>query len=248
MDPLAGSAYLLENGSKILIGPQVRFLSKFFLKKGESLYHGIDLFKEYLNDDKLVEEIAAARQEQHLYTFQAVLDAVSDRFPDQFDGIMRGIVEMLTFDALVGNNDRHPANWGVITPMMSAKAPRFSPVFDTARALFWNVDERRIRDTLSNEQQLLGYINRSRPQIGWDHADRIGHFDLIQRVFDRYEDFRPSITKFFETDVVRRMSPMVKREFSRLLSDQRRRLILECLERRHDLLRKESRSLDRKDQ
>jgi hypothetical protein len=151
---------------------------------------------------------------------------------------MGGIVEMLTFDALVGNNDRHPANWGVITPMMSAKAPRFSPVFDTARALFWNIDERRIRDTLSNEQQLLGYINRSRPQIGWDHTDRIGHFDLIQRVFDRHEEFRPSITRFFQTDVVRRMSPMVEREFSRLLSDQRRRLIVECLERRHDLLRR----------
>ena len=61
------------------------------------------------------------REEQCFYTFQTVCTAVEERFPKNVDKIMNGMVEMLTFDALVGNNDRHPANWGVITPRTTGR-------------------------------------------------------------------------------------------------------------------------------
>lgn len=48
---------------------------------------------------------------------------------------------MLVFDAIVGNNDRHFYNWGVIVDLKGMKPPRFSPVYDTARGLFWNQSE-----------------------------------------------------------------------------------------------------------
>ena len=63
-----------------IVGTQVRFLSRYFLKKGESLFHGIDLFKMHLSDEGFVDEIAEAREEQSFYTFQTVLRAVEDIF------------------------------------------------------------------------------------------------------------------------------------------------------------------------
>ena len=219
-----------------IVGTQVRFLSRFFLKKNESLFHGIDLFRMYLDDDELVEGIAQAREEQRFYTFQTVLMAVEDRFPAQIDSIMRGVVEMLTFDALVGNNDRHPANWGVITPTDISKPPRFSPVFDTARALFWNASEKYVRDILSDESRLIGYINRSRPLIGWDNYNPIAHFELIQRIFDGHVEYRPHISRFVKKDISHSASDVIEREFGRLLSNDRRELILRCVRRRRELL------------
>jgi hypothetical protein len=220
-----------------IVGSQVRFLSRYFLRRGESLFHGIDLFREYLGDEEIVNDIAECREEQHFYTFQTVLEAVKNTFPDQVAGIMSGMVEMLTFDALVGNNDRHPLNWGVITPTSGPKPPRFSPVFDTARALFWNLDEKTVRSILASDTRLLGYIDRSRPQIGWDQCSRVGHFELIRKIFGCYSEFRTIIDNLVSKDVASETADIVESEFSRLLSDERRRLILHCLQQRQLRLR-----------
>ncbi|HVA46108.1 MAG TPA: HipA domain-containing protein [Pirellulales bacterium] len=151
-----------------IVGTQVRLLSKYFLRRGEeSLVHGIEVFKQYL-DEETVEAIAAARQEQVFYTFQTVLAAIKFAFPDHADEILPGVVEMLAFDALVGNNDRHPANWGFIVPVTKKPSPRFSPVYDTARAMFWNVSEEKVARILADPDMLDAYIDRSVPQIGWD--------------------------------------------------------------------------------
>jgi HipA-like C-terminal domain len=168
-----------------IVGNQVRFLSRYFLSRDESLYHGIDLFKSHL-DSEMVEEIAQRRIEQEFYTFQTVCTAVEERFPGSFDEIIGDLVEMLTVDALVGNNDRHPANWGVITPTRGQKSPRFSPVFDTARALFWNVIDRNVQAILRERQRFDSYVRRSVPQIGWDHCERVGHFELIHNIHAGY--------------------------------------------------------------
>ncbi len=219
-----------------IVGNQVRFLSLYFLKPNEALYHGIDIFKSHL-DSEMVEKIAETREEQHFYTFQTVCTAVEERFPKNVDKIMSGMVEMLTFDALVGNNDRHPANWGVIAPTGGEGPPTFSPVFDTARALFWNTSEKGVRDVLANEQRFKGYVRKTVPQIGWDHCDRIDHFELVQKIYSGYPRFRSQIEKYVNAHMIQEVTEMVGRGFCRLMSEERRKLIIKCLERRHQLLR-----------
>ena len=52
-----------------VVGTQVRFLSRYFLLRHESLTHGLDIFKRYLEDEALVHEIAENKQEKAFYTF-----------------------------------------------------------------------------------------------------------------------------------------------------------------------------------
>ena len=80
-----------------IVGNQVRFLSRFFLKKGELLYHGFDLFVQALGRE-IVEQIAASRDEPNFYTYHTIREAILDRFPTQFERIMRGLTEMIAFD------------------------------------------------------------------------------------------------------------------------------------------------------
>jgi hypothetical protein len=218
-----------------IVGRQVRFLSKFFLSRSNSLVHGIEIFKEHL-DDGLVQEIAEARAEQDFYTFQTVLDAVKEAFPAYCDPIMAGLVEMLAFDAIVGNNDRHPANWGAIVPLKeNGPAPRFSPIYDTARALFWNCDETRVARIISSPDLLRSYVERSRPQIGWDWRDgikKLGHFDLIYLIYPNYRLILDRLRCYTPLDDC---ANLVAREFSELMTPQRRKAVIECLRLRHQL-------------
>jgi len=217
------------------VGDQVRFLSRYFLRPTEQLVHGIEIFKHYL-DDEMVEKIAEARAEQEFYTFQTVCDAMRYAFPEVWGELMEGLVAMLAFDALVGHNDRHPANWGVIVPIMARATPRFSPIYDTARALFWNDSEAKIVNRLANEHSFEAYIRGSRPQIGWDGKAKVGHFDLIRLISEEFREYGPVFARFREPERVDRVQEMLERDFDRMMSKERMKLIGGCLRRRHQLL------------
>ena len=176
-----------------IVAGQVRFLSRYFLRRRqESLVHGLEIFRRYLDDD-MVNEIAAKKQEHEFYTFETVYEALSEIFPDHVDGIMPDLVEMLAFDALVGNNDRHPLNWGVIAPIANLGRIVFSPVFDTARGLFWNLDDSQLAPYTESIGRLRAYVDRSRPQIGLNDHKSPNHFDLIAHIYSNHPTYRGNL-------------------------------------------------------
>lgn len=85
---------------------------------------------------------------------------------------MNHLVRLLLYDALVGNNDRHFYNWGIVRSIKQSFQPYFSPVYDTARGLFWNDDDDKIIRCTSDRQHRINYIikycRKSRPKLGWE--------------------------------------------------------------------------------
>jgi hypothetical protein len=224
-----------------IVGRQVRFLSRYFLDdRRQRLTHGLDLFR-FLLDDDMVEQIADQRREREVYTFQTVRCALELMFEADAPHLMRDLVTLLGFDAFVGNNDRHPMNWGVIVPIEREGSVRFAPVYDSARALFWNVSEKKIEAMLAQPSQLAGYINRSQPQIGWDKwqgadDEKFDHFTLMRLIATYFPHHRNEMRRFLASDLVARCEAAIEREFSPLLSNARRRLIVQCLHRRQERL------------
>ena len=91
-----------------ICGRYLRYASKYFLKPGkEQLIHGAEIFGGYVNDQAKVEQIELDDLACQEFTFAFAQKALGNRFPDKADDIVKRFVEMLTFDALVGNNDRH---------------------------------------------------------------------------------------------------------------------------------------------
>lgn len=219
-----------------MIGGQVRFLSRYFLQNYETLYHGFDMFSELLGQDFVV-QVSEAKQEPDVYTFQSIGEAILDRFPDQFYQIMCDLTEMIAFDALVGNNDRHPANWGVVVSITGEQPPRFSPVFDTARALFWNIKEEVVRSCLHDSQRFNKYLRKTTPQIGWHHKGAVTHFDLVRGIYDENPEYRHCLAKFASTEIPQKARDVLHNEFRLLMSDARREAVLRCLESRMNLFR-----------
>lgn len=210
------------------VGRQVRFLSRYFLRGQESLTHGIEIFREELGHE-MVEEIADKRLEREFYTFSTVLDSIHRAYPIEQDEIIPAFIKMLLFDAIIGNNDRHPANWGVITSAKQSIRSRFSPIFDTARGLFWNMDEQGVRTRLNDPKSLESYVQRSKPLIGWDGEKELDHFTLIQRIIQNYPEYKSIIAGAISHLDLEKCANMVNGEFGHLLSEERLHLIDRCL-------------------
>ena len=223
--------FAMADSRLCIVGGQVRFLSRYFLQDGqESLVHGLEIFKEYVGPE-LADEVARQRNEREVYTFQIVCAAMQERFPEEFAELMRGFVSMLAFDALVGNNDRHPGNWGVIEPLRRNQPRRFAPIYDTARGLFWQNKNEYVSQCLKDPNQLQAYVRKSRPQIGWDgltNAKRWTHFDLAKHICSEHPEWRELYENVTSSDIETSWRSLCETEFS-YLSAARRDAIGRCL-------------------
>lgn len=224
------------------VGGQCRFLSKLFRTRKNSLVHGAEIFTGYLGDKDFVYEIEECNLAQECFTLQFIEEAIGYLFPIQQEDIMGSLVKMLLFDALVGNNDRHFENWGVLTSPINEFQPFFSPVYDTARGLFWNDSEDKIKDRLrcNTEQQIQKYCKLSKPKIGWkDSPKRLAHFDLVERIVnDEFYISRNEAKELFQSTVKERMFTLIDKDFSSLMSSERIKVIKMCLDYRFQEINK----------
>ncbi len=55
---------------------QIRFLSRYFLRRNQRLEHGTQIFADYLKDDQFVEEVEEEGATQDMFTFQFIEEAI----------------------------------------------------------------------------------------------------------------------------------------------------------------------------
>lgn len=224
----------------VKLGGQVRFMSKYFLDEPavQELVHGANIYAGFLNNDHaLVEAIEKEGSSPLLFTVQFTHEALRYTFPVHADALLEQFMRMLVFDAYVGNNDRHFYNWGVIRNITEREYPRFSPIYDTARGLFWNDHEDKLAARLQHEKQIPAFIGKycegSKPKIGWEGKKGVNHFELIAEMKRMMPatmlDAMRGLVSPARAEEVR---SVLKHEFQALVSHGRARLILLCLEYR----------------
>jgi len=236
--------------SKLMIASgQLRFLSKYFLKKDEQLIHGAQIYAAHLNDDiSFVEEIEDMKLASDFFTVSFTLDAMKTVFPNTYNTLFSKLLEMLTFDAITGNNDRHFYNWGVITNVKKETLPVFSPIYDTARALFWNYSDDKIKNVCASEAmriiQIEKYGSNSKSKIGIEGCKNLNHFQLIEEILKLFHDYRDIVVSLIKKLVSIDESELLNDDYRLLLSHQRRELILDCLNYRKQKLLTIARNYD----
>lgn len=228
-----------------MVGGQLRFLSRYFLNPShEELIHGADIIAGYLNEDPhYVEEVDEQKLTRDLFTLQVIEDAIASLFLHQKDDIMHELVKLVIFDALVGNNDRHFFNWGVIRSIENRHQPYFSPIYDTARGLFWNYSERRITEIVeinkTTDAHIKKYCTSSRPKIGWEGEKDLNHFKLFEKIYkNEYFISSNEIKSLLLQPVLDQMLQEARCNFLPLMSVNRVTMICKCLEFRFNEMRK----------
>ncbi len=214
---------------------QLRFLSEYFLRSADNLEHGAEIFAGYLSaDTKLVDEIEKDRKTvRNFFTFQFAEGAILHRFGhgEEAKKLICDLVRMICFDAITGNNDRHTYNWGIICDLDGKRAPRFAPIYDSARGLFWNEHELALTRFQGKDgtTKLEKYIQGSMPRIGWESAQDPNHFELAQLLYQTRPDFRSILDAMLTPERERAANDLLEKEFEKLFSVTRYDLIKKCL-------------------
>lgn len=230
-----------------MINGQLRFMSRYFLNHhNESLVHGAEIFAGYVEDLKLLEEIEQQGLARKFFTFQFAEKAIRNVFPDDAQQILLDFVRMLVFDAITGNNDRHFYNWGVVKDIKRQKCPKFAPIYDSARGLFWNDSETKIEQLYNDAKQvdvkIQKYSESSKPKIGWEDINDLNHFELIGQIFKERPDYRGLCSSLINQANLDKMTKFLESNFKLYLSDTRMDLIKRCLiyrfERLDSIIRK----------
>lgn len=221
------------------MGGQIRFLSLYFLDKtNEELYHGANLYAGFLNnDDKFIDEIENKGMSQDFFTIKFTKLVLEHFFPKDSVELYRDFMRMLLFDSLVGNNDRHMYNWGVIKGIYGKKNPKYSPIYDSARGLLWNEQEKKINEIVEDSNRrksfVKKYCEKCRPKIGIENTGNVNHFDLL----DKYKSFFKvdELTQLiFDKKVLDDIILMINTRYSKLFEENRRKLIIDILVYRYN--------------
>ncbi len=233
-----GSAFGLNMAESdiVIINGQLRFLSKYFLdREKEMLVHGAEIFAGYLEDEQFVEDVEEKGFARDFFTLQFVETATTKMFPQQYEDVLHELVRLLLFDAFTGNNDRHYYNWGVIRDLRTNEI-RFSPVYDTARGLFWNDSDERLIDHIKNgkDAYIRKYCKASRPKLGWEGVKSPNHFDMASLICENnFHITKEEAERLFSDDMLGKCLDIVENQFADLFIPERRTLIKDCLTYRY---------------
>ncbi|MCF6353031.1 MAG: HipA domain-containing protein [Cyclobacteriaceae bacterium] len=224
------------------IGGQIRFLSRYFINKStDELYHGADMYAGFLHDKQFVDEVELKRMTQSFFTISFTKDVLGHFFKDSFQNIFESFMLMLFFDALVGNNDRHMYNWGIIRNIFGTNLAIFSPIYDSARGLLWNEKESKISAVLNEKKRKNQFVEKyclkSKPKIGIENKESVNHFDLIES-YDSFFRNNLIVKKLFKEDRIEFVINNINANYNALLSNERRLLITEIIEFRYNKLKK----------
>jgi len=224
---------------------KIVFVTRSFLGPDEHLIHGSFLIEDHFKAKGALDSIRR-NQEQEFYSVDFVVKTI-EQYCGTEDGpaVIKKFVEMLVFDALVGSNDRHPQNWGVIRASKTHGGYRLAPIFDTARALLWNTSDDKLLKFQKDEQLLRYHIARAKPIVGPERAflknkgtTSCNHFDFLENLFSVLPELKvtavtkvPSNLDCIAATLVKRTFPF-RGAFNRL----RRETILKLLSLRADQL------------
>ncbi len=153
------------------------------------------------------------------HSFQKIVGALCNlklRF------LIPNVIEMIIFDGIIGNTDRHSENWAIIISnkeinemlnkiehlpwyrkfklqiqlFIASKGEftlskandrirknicKFSPLYDNGSSLARELNNDKIIELMNDEDKLLNFINRGKPDIRWNDK-HLNHFELIKAI------------------------------------------------------------------
>jgi hypothetical protein len=171
-------------------------------------------------------------------------------YPDCFEELLMELVKMVVFDGLIGNNDRHFYNWGVIdTKKKTTKLPTFAPLYDSARGMLWNMSDLHIKKILNEYflytklknpklgNKVLNYIEDASPRISIEGNSKANHFELIDFI-RRFNSEYDEIVKELASEINEmKILKMLRVEFYPMFTTDRQELLSIILRKRFQKIR-----------
>ncbi|WAA12427.1 HipA domain-containing protein [Fervidibacillus halotolerans] len=144
-------------------------IAKKFTSGTEEFYEGGDLITS------IVDEFD--RYKLDYYNFENISKVLKEF---QLD---KEFVAIPIFDALIGNQDRHCDNWGIIR---TKTGYRLAPIYDNGASLGFQLKEERIKLMLKDSNMFKAFTNRSYSLIGIGGKKKPKHMELLSVIRKKY--------------------------------------------------------------
>lgn len=217
---------------------ELYFLTKNFRLRDESLVHGSLMIEQVFGAKQETERIHY-KSEQAFYSIDFLKEVIEAFCKSEATVVFAKFIDMLIFDALLGSMDRHAQNWGVLQATSLPERYRFSPIFDSARALLWSLPEAKLLEYNEDKQLVQRYVDSSKPCIGpprnHPKVNACNHFDVVESLVTLYPHLtKSSLARVSERAVSAATKLLDSFPYIRYLSAVRRRLMLKVLRIRAD--------------
>ncbi|WP_018249862.1 HipA domain-containing protein [Orenia marismortui] len=146
-------------------------------------------------------------------------------------GLVEEFVEMMLFDALVGQQDRHEENWGILNcPGDPVNRYQFAPIYDNSSCLTREVHRYKhgINIKLYNSEHFKSYLRRSKSliRIESNNTHTISHFDMVEYLYDKYPELCISFNDKLKGITKKEIEDIISKIPSGFILNNHRKVIL----------------------
>lgn len=197
------------------------------------------------------------------HTFQLVEEFFKS--DERYFEFFEDFIEMLVFDAVIGNRDRHQQNWAIIrnvtvikkrtnffgkerrlsSPLISVTV-EFSKIFDNGNCLGYNILEENLGDFVDDEVELDKYLfgKKAVSHLRW-FGSLFNHVELLEKIHQKYpqriNETISRIRNVYDKDKLFRIVKTIDKDVTFAnpiynLSDKRKEFICKLIEKRIDAL------------
>lgn len=204
----------------------------------EELIEGIGLINHYYPNysaEKMYDDLL-----DEYYSIQMLVKSIEEY------GLLKDLLQMLIFDYLIGNSDRHQNNWAIIKK--GDGGYKFSPLYDNSSSLCSYILEQNVKHYLENDLRILHSIVRTKSKsivrIDKNSKKRPTHEDILIYIIEHYHN---EVSDFIEQILLKVNTYEIDRILANyleiMLSTDRKRLIkiflLEKVKLMADIIKRE---------
>jgi len=147
----------------------VGVLSENFRSIDEEFFVGGDLFLEFCPDFD--------RESLDHYHVDMLFRVLT-----KYD-LCASFIQVIVFDALIANQDRHCDNWGVL---VNRHGVHLAPIYDNGSSLGFQLTKDDVIKKLHDEEMFRAFTRRSRSIIGLRGKKKPKTLDLLTEIANRY--------------------------------------------------------------
>lgn len=168
-------------------------------------------------------------ERKEFYTLENIKMFLNSLNPNLFSQF----IEIMVFDALVGEQDRHEENWGIMKKEKELPSYYLSPLYDNSCNLLR--DQTNKLDKFADEVYFNNYINKSKTAI-YKNVKKIKHFDLIKELLETNNEATINAIKRLNILTDNKISNIVNNIPNRFLGKKHKEYIIKYISKRRDIL------------
>lgn len=229
--PKALPAKSLDFEGKVVCAALIEW---FYDPQTQNFVHAADFFQQIFPD------FDHQKGSQHNLLDLRKICRVLSKFIGEEQSWNQWLNELILFDSIIGNTDRHQENWGIVHSPNEKPSIKLSPLFDNGTSL----GHERFPANVSrwNDAKVDKYIKQGAHHLRIDAGDpkvRLNHLESIRMIVNESEQNKAFVQQIMQTDfasMLAKLEYLCEIELEIPLSKQRFDWISRLLLCRHKLI------------